>query len=89
MRRVITRLMLSLFKTNLKLKIAAMASTYLREEAGQQETGIILVEDTHNKFSNVSVLNMLLGDYEVVLVTCAMYLVLSTKCELNLFLFGT
>ena len=30
LRRVITRLMFSLFKTNLKLKIAAKASTYPR-----------------------------------------------------------
>lgn len=50
-RRVIIRLMFSLFKTNLKLKIAATASTYLRGEAGWQEAGMILLGNDHNKFS--------------------------------------
>lgn len=72
MKRIITRLMLFLFKTNLKLKIAVMASTYLRGEIGWQETGILLLEDIHNKFCSGSGLNMMLfGDYEVAFVTCA------------------
>lgn len=68
-RRVITRLIFSLFKTNLTLKIAATASTYLRGEAGSNkgwnEAGMILLENVHKKFSNVLAVNMLPGDYEV------------------------
>lgn len=68
-RRVITRLIFSLFKTNLKLKIAATACTYLRGEAGWHEAGMILLENVHKKFSNVLAVNMLPGDYEVVFLS--------------------
>lgn len=56
--------------------------------ADQQRAGIILLENIHNKFSNISGLNTLLGGYEVAFVTFAIYLVLSIKSMLNLFLLG-
>lgn len=48
---------------------------------------IILLENIHSKF-NISGLNTLLGDYEVAVITFAIYLVLSIKSVLNLFLWG-
>lgn len=88
-RRVIIRLMFSLFKTNLKLKIAAAAFTYLRggRQAGKEQ-GLSCKKNIHHQVSSVLASNMLLRDIKVAFVTCVMFLVLSIKCVLHLFLSG-
>lgn len=81
--------MFSLFKTNLKLKIAAIAPAYLRGGGRLARGRDYTPRNIHNKFSNVSALSMLIWDDEVASVACAMYFLLSIKYVLNLFLFGT
>lgn len=49
----------------------------------------MLLENIHNKFPNISGLNIVLRDHEVAFVTYVMYLVLAIKYVLNLFPSGT
>jgi hypothetical protein len=68
--------MFSLFKTDLKLKIIIIASTYLRGGGRLAEGRDYTANNVYNVFCRVS-LNMLLGDPEVAGHMC------SASCFIN------
>lgn len=74
---------------NLKLKIAAKASTYLRG-GGRLARGRDYTAGEHPpQILQYFRIKYITWDYEVAFVTRAMYLVLAIKCVVNLFHSGT